>query len=149
MQWALGRALLKLDGCAKVRLAQVGLSGFTQKGASLLQISGAALLEVTGCRVSGYAGENLAAHQEKLFEEVTSLEPMQKAFSVDDGAVFAPVNPKIADIYAAFNDAQREEMGAPVIDERNEGLVAGGTQRGGAGVTGLEPLGEIPPSSSR
>ena len=114
VQWALGRALLKLDGCAKVRLAQVGLSGFTQKGASLLQISGAALLEVTGCRVSGYAGENLAAHQKKLFEEVTSLEPMQKAFSVDDGAVFAPVNPKIADTYAAFNDAQREEMGAQI-----------------------------------
>ena len=114
VQWALDWALLKLDGCAKVRLAQVGLSGFTQKGASLLQISGAALLEVTGCRVSGYAGENLAAHQKKLFEEVTSLEPMQKAFSVDDGAVFAPVNPKIADTYAAFNDAQRKEMGAQI-----------------------------------
>jgi len=116
MQWTQDWALLRLEGCAKVRLAQMGLSGFTPKGSSVLQISGAALVEISGCRINGYAGENLQEHQKKLFAVMSSLKPMEAAFSVDDGRVFAPVSPKIVDAYATMDNAQRKEMGAQISE---------------------------------
>jgi len=116
VQWTLDRALLRLEGCAQVRLAQMGLSGFTSKGSSLLQISGAALLAISGCRINGYAGDKLPQHQKKLFDAMSSLKPMEAAFSVDDGQVFAPVNPKIVDTYARLSKAQRKNMGAQITE---------------------------------
>ena len=112
VQWTPDRALLRLEGCAQVRLAQMGLSGFTSKGSSLLQISGAALLAISGCpKFNGYAGDKLPQHQKKLFDAMSSLKPMEAAFSVDDGQVFAPVNPKIVDAYAQVEQSAAQEHG--------------------------------------
>ena len=110
VQWTLDWALLRLEGCAKVRLWQMGLTGFTPKGSSVLQISRAALVEISGCRISGFAGEEQPAHQKALFAALPALRPMEVAFDVDSGRVFEPVNPKIVERYAALDAAERKEM---------------------------------------
>jgi hypothetical protein len=99
----------------------MGLSGFTQKGVSLLQVSGAALLEVTGCRISGYAIQRLAERLEKLFTAAPPLSLMKAAFEVGDGAVFAPIAPKVAETYARFDDAQRKDLGEQISKIVREG----------------------------
>jgi hypothetical protein len=110
VQWRTGFALLTLNSCAKVRLAQMGLSGFTQKGVSLLQVSGAALLEVTGCRISGYAIQNLQDYLDALFQTDSWLNLLKTAFDIDDGGVFAPIDYGAAEAYAGLADDQRKSL---------------------------------------
>lgn len=116
VQWTLSWAVLRMEGCAHVRLAQMGLSGFTFKGSSLLQIGDATALEITGCRISGYAGKALPDHLKQLFERLPLLERMKAAFEVDDGRVFAPIEPKVAETFAALGDGQRKKMSEQIAE---------------------------------
>jgi hypothetical protein len=82
----------------------------------------------------------LPEHQEKLFATMASLRLMQDAFSVDNGAVFTVVNPKITETYAASNEAHRKEMIAQiakVIRANQTGVFSLGVEE----VIGLRQLG--------
>ncbi|MFM0225692.1 DUF6519 domain-containing protein [Paraburkholderia dipogonis] len=110
IQWTRSWAVLRMEGCAAVRFTHMGLSGFTSKGGGLLKIGDAMTLEITGCRISGYAGETLPDHQTQLFTRMPSLKLMEAAFTVDDGRVFAPIDPEIAKTVASLGDGPRKRM---------------------------------------
>jgi hypothetical protein len=121
VQWTRGWALLQLYFCTRVRLVQLGLSGFTVKGQSLLKIGGSMAVDISGCRINGYAGEKLPDHQKQLFALASSLSPLVPAMSVDDGRVFAPIDSKIILGYSLISDAQRKQMSTELTELMRKG----------------------------
>ncbi|WIV96886.1 DUF6519 domain-containing protein [Kinneretia aquatilis] len=114
--WSESWASLRIEGCSQVRLSRLGLSGFTPKGLSLLQIAGASALEISACRIKAYTGEGLPARLKQVFELLPDFKPLQSSFEVKEGRVFEPLDLRVAEAYAQLSAAQRKSLGAQIAN---------------------------------
>jgi hypothetical protein len=112
--WNESWASLRIEGCAQVRLSRLGLSGFTPKGFSLLQIAAANALEISACCIKAYTGEGLPEHQKRVFEEIPLLRPLQISFELTEGRVFEPIDTSVVNIFAQLGPEETKGLSTQI-----------------------------------